>query len=295
MVDLIMKALKTDIFRQYIDYLKIDKRASKNTILSYQSDLLMLEEYLNGKDPISLSRDDIVSFLKVRSDNGISTRTNAHTITILRDFYKFLIKQSYIKSNPMDMIDSPKMYKKLPKALSVEEVDKLLNIKLQTPYDYRNKAMLELMYATGMRISELINLKLTDIDFENETIRVLGKGSKVRQVPIGEYAMKYLNIYIKYYRSYFVKETSDYVFLSVRGDKMTRQAFFKILKQIARKQGIDTDFSPHTIRHSFATHMLEAGADLRSIQELLGHESISTTQIYTNITDKFREIGRAHV
>lgn len=284
-----MKALKTDIFRQYIDYLKIDKRASKNTILSYQSDLLMLEEYLNGKDPISLSRDDIVSFLKVRSDNGISTRTNAHTITILRDFYKFLIKQSYIKSNPMDMIDSPKMYKKLPKALSVEEVDKLLNINLQTPYDYRNKAMLELMYATGMRISELINLKLTDIDFENETIRVLGKGSKVRQVPIGEYAMKYLNIYIKYYRSYFVKETSDYVFLSVRGDKMTRQAFFKILKQIARKQGIDTDFSPHTIRHSFATHMLEAGADLRSIQELLGHESISTTQIYTNITDKFRD------
>ncbi len=284
-----MKALKTDIFRQYIDYLKIDKRASKNTILSYQSDLLMLEEYLNGNDPISLSRDDIVSFLKVRSDNGISTRTNAHTITILRDFYKFLIKQSYIKSNPMDMIDSPKMYKKLPKALSVEEVDKLLNIKLQTPYDYRNKAMLELMYATGMRISELINLKLTDIDFENETIRVLGKGSKVRQVPIGEYAMKYLNIYIKYYRSYFVKETSDYVFLSVRGDKMTRQAFFKILKQIARKQGIDTDFSPHTIRHSFATHMLEAGADLRSIQELLGHESISTTQIYTNITDKFRD------
>lgn len=284
-----MKALKTDIFRQYIDYLKIDKRASKNTILSYQSDLLMLEEYLNGKDPISLSRDDIVSFLKVRSDNGISTRTNAHTITILRDFYKFLIKQSYIKSNPMDMIDSPKMYKKLPKALSVEEVDKLLNIKLQTPYDYRNKVMLELMYATGMRISELINLKLTDIDFENETIRVLGKGSKVRQVPIGEYAMKYLNIYIKYYRSYFVKETSDYVFLSVRGDKMTRQAFFKILKQIARKQGIDTDFSPHTIRHSFATHMLEAGADLRSIQELLGHESISTTQIYTNITDKFRD------
>lgn len=284
-----MKALKTDIFRQYIDYLKIDKRASKNTILSYQSDLLMLEEYLNGKDPISLSRDDIVSFLKVRSDNGISTRTNAHTITILRGFYKFLIKQSYIKSNPMDMIDSPKMYKKLPKALSVEEVDKLLNINLQTPYDYRNKAMLELMYATGMRISELINLKLTDIDFENETIRVLGKGSKVRQVPIGEYAMKYLNIYIKYYRSYFVKETSDYVFLSVRGDKMTRQAFFKILKQIARKQGIDTDFSPHTIRHSFATHMLEAGADLRSIQELLGHESISTTQIYTNITDKFRD------
>lgn len=284
-----MKALKTDIFRQYIDYLKIDKRASQNTILSYQSDLLMLEEYLNGKDPISLSRNDIVSFLKVRSDNGISTRTNAHTITILRDFYKFLIKQSYIKSNPMDMIDSPKMYKKLPKALSVEEVDKLLNIKLQTPYDYRNKVMLELMYATGMRISELINLKLTDIDFENETIRVLGKGSKVRQVPIGEYAMKYLNIYIKYYRSYFVKETSDYVFLSVRGDKMTRQAFFKILKQIARKQGIDTDFSPHTIRHSFATHMLEAGADLRSIQELLGHESISTTQIYTNITDKFRD------
>ena len=284
-----MKALKTDIFRQYIDYLKIDKRASQNTILSYQSDLLMLEEYLNGKEPISLSRNDIVSFLKVRSDNGISTRTNAHTITILRDFYKFLIKQSYIKSNPMDMIDSPKMYKKLPKALSVEEVDKLLNIKLQTPYDYRNKVMLELMYATGMRISELINLKLTDIDFENETIRVLGKGSKVRQVPIGEYAMKYLNIYIKYYRSYFVKETSDYVFLSVRGDKMTRQAFFKILKQIARKQGIDTDFSPHTIRHSFATHMLEAGADLRSIQELLGHESISTTQIYTNITDKFRD------
>lgn len=284
-----MKTLKTEALRQYIDYLRIDKRSSINTVLSYQSDLLMLEEFLKGKNPITMNREDIVAFLKFRSKNGISSRSNAHTITVLRDFYKFMLIEHKVSENPMDTIELPKMAKKLPKALSLEEVDILLNIPLQNAYDFRNKAMMELMYATGMRISELIQVKVTDIDFEYEVIRVLGKGSKVRIVPVGTYAMEYLKLYIERYRHFFLKKANDYVFLSIRGDKMTRQAFFKIIKQVAQKRGIKTIFSPHTLRHSFATHMLENGADLRSIQELLGHSDISTTQIYTNITDTYRD------
>lgn len=284
-----MRKLTSDIFKQYIDYLRIDKRASMNTVLSYQSDLLMLESYLKGKNPITITKDDITNFLKFRTEEGISSRSNAHMITVLRDLYKFMIIEKYVSESPMDMIELPRMSKKLPKALSIEEVDLLLNIPLQSAYDFRNKAMMELMYATGMRISELIQLKITDIDFEYEIVRVFGKGAKVRQIPIGTYAMKYLKLYIEGYRYSFLKKASDYVFLSIRGDKMTRQAFFKIIKQVAKKQGVQTEFSPHTLRHSFATHMLENGADLRSIQELLGHSDISTTQIYTNITDKYRD------
>lgn len=284
-----MKTLKTEVFNQYIDYLRIDKRYSINTILSYVSDLSMLEEYLNKKDPVRLNREDIISFLENRSKSGISERSNAHMITVLRGLYKFLLIEKKISKNPMDSIEMPRMAKTLPKVLSVQEVDKLLNMKCESAYDFRNKAMLELMYATGMRISELITLKCSHVDFDNEVVVVLGKGSKVRQIPMGEYAVEYLKLYMERYRNKFLKKPCDYVFLSVRGDKMTRQAFFKIIKLEALKQGIKTEFSPHTLRHSFASHLLENGADLRIIQELLGHSDISTTQVYTNITNKYRD------
>ena len=284
-----MKTLKNKLFNEFITFLKIDKMYSLNTINSYKEDLLKFEEYIKDKDILKLAKDDIIEYLKYRDSINISSRSNIHTITVLRGFYKFLIINDYIKINPMDKVEMPKLEKKLPQVLSVDEVNKLLDIKLLTHYDYRNKAMLELLYATGMRISELINLKIYDVDLESDLVTVFGKGSKERRIPFGEVAKEALEDYIKFYRYKFLKKENDYLFLSVRGTKMSRQAFFKILKEIARNQGINKDFSPHTLRHSFASHLLINGADLRSIQEFLGHSDISTTQIYTHITNKFRD------
>ena len=177
------------------------------------------------------------------------------------------------------------MKKSLPKTLSIEEIDKLLDIKLNDHFSYRNKAMLELMYSSGLRVSELVNVKIHDIDDSNCIIRIMGKGKKERIVPLGDYAIKYIDIYLKEHRNKLIKrELNEYLFLNNHGKKMTRQGFFKILKQLAQQKNIKTDFSPHTLRHSFATHLLNGGADLRSIQEMLGHESISTTQIYTHVS-----------
>jgi len=185
----------------------------------------------------------------------------------------------------MEWIEIPKIKKSLPKTLSFEEINKLLDIKLNDKYSYRNKAMLELMYSSGLRVSELVNVKIHDIDSESCIIRVMGKGSKERIVPLGDYAIKYIDIYLKEYRNKLIKkEYNDYLFLNNHGKKMTRQGFFKIIKNLAKQQKIKVEFSPHTLRHSFATHLLDGGADLRSIQEMLGHSDISTTQIYTHVS-----------
>lgn len=273
----------------YIKYLIIDKKYSLNTKESYKKDLYELYLFTNKKDITKLSKEDILKFLKANKDSK-SDKTLAHFLTVFREFYKYLEKENITNNNPTDNIELPKLRKSLPKVLSIEEIDDILDISLNTKYDYRNKAMLELMYATGIRISELINLKIHDVNISNCTVKVMGKGNKERIIPIGDYAIKYLEIYINEYRSLLIKkEKSDYLFLNSRGTLMTRQAFFKIIKEIARNKNIKTDFSPHTLRHSFATHMLENGADLRSIQELLGHSNISTTQIYTNISNKFKE------
>ena len=190
-----------------------------------------------------------------------------------------------INKSPMENIDLPKLSKKLPNILTVDEVNTLLDINLNTPFDYRNKAMLELMYGSGLRVSELVNLRLEDIDLNNSIVRTIGKGSKERIVPFGEYASKALNDYINTYRPMLIKrEVSEYLFLNNHGKNMTRQGFFKIIKEIALEKGIKKELSPHTLRHSFATHLLTGGADLRSIQEMLGHANLSTTEIYTNIS-----------
>ena len=187
--------------------------------------------------------------------------------------------------NPMEYIELPKVRKSLPKVLSIDDIDKLLDIKLDDAFSYRNKAMLELMYSSGLRVSELVNVRLHDIDVFNCIIRIMGKGSKERIVPLGDYAINYISIYLNEYREKLVKyEMNDYLFLNNHGKKMTRQGFFRIIKALAREQNIKTDFSPHTLRHSFATHLLNGGADLRSIQEMLGHSDISTTQIYTHVS-----------
>ena len=191
-----------------------------------------------------------------------------------------------LKKNSVDDMELPKRKKTLPKTLTIDEVDSLLDIDIKDYYDYRNKAMLELMYSSGLRVSELVNIQNHDIDFDNACVRVFGKGSKERILPISDYALDALKIYIINAKGWLSKgKASEYLFLNNHGDKITRQAFFKIIKKIGFEKGIKTNFSPHTLRHSFATHLLERGADLRSIQELLGHSSISTTQIYTNISN----------
>ena len=185
----------------------------------------------------------------------------------------------------MEWIELPKIKKTLPKTLSIDDINKLLDFKLKDSFSYRNKAMLELMYSSGLRVSELVNVKINDIDNELCVIRVMGKGSKERIIPIGDYAIKYIDIYSKEHRNKLIKKQyNDYLFLNNHGKKMTRQGFFKIIKNIAKIQNIKTEFSPHTLRHSFATHLLNGGADLRSIQEMLGHSDISTTQIYTHVS-----------
>ena len=195
-----------------------------------------------------------------------------------------MLKYKIVKKDVTIYIDRPKMKKRLPHILSIEDVDKLLNIQLKDPYDYRNKAMLELMYGTGLRVSELINITLNDLDFTNSFVKIFGKGSKERIVPLGEFSIKYIKLYLNERSKLLNKKDSKYLFLSSRGDRMSRQGFFKILKKLLLEQGIDKEVSPHTLRHSFATHLINSGADLRSIQEMLGHSDISTTKIYTKIS-----------
>lgn len=284
-----MRELKFKEMNEYIAYIRIDKRYHDNTLYSYHYDLEAYETFLKDKNPTNASKNDIIDFIENRKKEGIKEKSVAHLITVLRGFYKFLLIQKYIDKNPMETIEMPRLPKTLPKVLSLQEVEQLLDIPLKDKYDFRNKAMLEVMYATGMRISELISLKYTDINLMQNSVTVFGKGGKERMIPLGDYATEALRIYMDSYRPKLLKKSCDYVFLSVRGDKMSRQAFFKIVKKEAQKRGIKTEFSPHTLRHSFASHLLINGADLRSIQELLGHSDISTTQIYTHVSDKIRE------
>lgn len=272
-----------DIITEYELYLKVEKKYSINTINTYITNISSFSEFVN-KNFKNVEEEDIKKYLMHLNKNNISEKSVANKISSLKSFYKYLIIEKITSKSPLDKIELPKIKKTLPKALSIEEVNILLNIPLNDKFDYRNKAMIELLYATGLRVSELVNLKLNNINFDQEYLKTMGKGSKERIVPIGEYAMYYLKYYIDNYRNDFLRDKeSEYIFISNQSKKMTRQTFFLLLKKIAKKEGINTDFSPHTLRHSFATHLLRYGADLRSIQELLGHSSISTTQIYTHV------------
>lgn len=267
----------------FLEYLKYERRLSVNTIDSYGENLLLVSKYLN-KDLINVTRDDIKNFFDNFDGN---VKTKAHYLTVLNSFYKYLLFMGKCSINPCDGIKHPKLSKKLPEYLTSEEINKLFDIRLTKPIDYRNKAMLEVLYATGTRISELINLELNQIDFDECIIRVTGKGKKDRIIPIGDTAMDALKNYILNYRIFLVKTNdNNYVFLNKNGSKISRQGFFKILKGLAFDAGIKKDISPHTIRHSFATNLLNNGADLRIIQELLGHENLQTTEIYSHLTNK---------
>ena len=281
-----MERLK-DLENEYLEYLRIDKKYSENTINTYQNNLNHFTQFFNNKDISSIKENDFDSYRKYLFENlKLDSSSICNNISTLKSFYKYLMLFKGLKKNSVDDMELPKRKKTLPKTLTMDEVDSLLNIDIKDYYDYRNKAMLELMYSSGLRVSELVNIQNHDIDFDNACVRVFGKGSKERILPISDYALDALKLYIINAKGWLSKgKASEYLFLNNHGDKMTRQAFFKIIKKIGFEKGIKTNFSPHTLRHSFATHLLERGADLRSIQELLGHSSISTTQIYTNISN----------
>ena len=260
----------------------------ETTIDSYLLDLYKYLEYIK-KDYNKTNNKDIYNYLKNLSDNSYSIYSVVRKISSIKSFYNYLSEESIYEINLN--IERPKFYKKLPHVLTIDEVDKLLDIKLETPFDYRNKAMLEVMYATGLRVSELISLTNQNIDLDKKIVRCYGKGNKERIVPIGETAIKYLKLYLEEYRDALTKKTlCDSLFLNNHGKTLSRQGFFKMLKQQAEIKGIKENITPHMLRHSFATHLLNNGADLRSIQLMLGHENISTTGIYTNVSkDKLKE------
>lgn len=271
---------------EYINYVYIEKKLSKNTKEAYLNDLEEFCNYINNPNIKSINTDDIRDYINYLAEEKQKDKTIARKIVSIKTFFEYLIKNNIIDNNPSEKISSPKLKKSIPKVLNINEINKLLEYKPTNNKEYRNKAMMELMYASGLRVSELVDLELNNIDFNNNYVRIFGKGKKERIVPINDIACKYLNEYINVYRASLLRGyITDKVFISSYGKGITRQAFFKILKQIAKKQGIEKDFSPHTLRHSFATHLIEYGADLRSLSEMLGHENIKTTQIYTHLSN----------
>lgn len=271
---------------EYLSYISIDRRLSKETVKSYSYELKEFRAFLIKNKIISIhdvTLKDVESYLKASS--YLENRSLAHRITVIKGFYKFLFLTGYIKKDITSNLIGPKLEKKLPDVLSVEEVDYLLDITLETAYDYRNKALLELLYASGIRISEALSIKLNDISFDSCTIRIFGKGGKERIIPLGDVAIEHIKNYLER-RNELDKKRSDILFLNSRGEKLSRVGFFKNLQDILKKKNINKKVTPHMLRHSFATHMIEYGADLRVVQELLGHTDISTTRIYTHITNK---------
>ena len=279
-----------NLINDFIDCLRFERRLSKNTVVSYQRDLEKYRFFLNSskiKEILNVSNDQILYFLeflyKTQSSSSVS-----RVLATLRTFYKYLVRDGKIQKNPFSSIKNPKMPKKILEVLNEQEVKKFLeSIPSSTYLELRDKAMFELLYACGMRVSEIVDLKLADIDFDEGLIRFIGKGNKERITPIGDSAKDYLGKYIRAVRYNLERERkSENVFLNRNGLKLTRQGFWKILKKYAGKANVSKNLYPHLFRHSYATHMLERGADLRIVQELLGHSSISTTQIYTNINKK---------
>ena len=277
--------MKEDI-SQFLSYLLFEKKYSENTIKAYERDLMRFCDFFHNSSILSIDKNSMRKYIN-KVGEEIDPRSLSRNISSLKSFFKFLVLSKVISVNPMETINNPKIRKALPKVLSEEEINLLLDIKLKNHFDYRNKAMIELMYSSGLRVSELVNLNVNDVDLDNDLIRIFGKGSKERIIPINDYAASSLNEYLLNHRKELFKHgENNYLFLNNHGNKMTRQGFFKILKKIAVEKGINTDFSPHTLRHSFASHLLKYGADLRSIQELLGHSDISSTQIYTHISNE---------
>tara|TARA_B100001250_G_scaffold376562_1_gene364933 strand:- start:15952 stop:16845 length:894 start_codon:yes stop_codon:yes gene_type:complete len=274
--------------KNFKSYLKIERSLSENSIQAYIRDIKKLATYgiqIELK-PLQISREAITNFLKTLNEDKISARSQARILSGIKAFYKYLIIEDYIKFNPTELIESPKIGFKLPDTLSLMEIDQLINaIDLSSKQGERNRAIIETLYSCGLRVSELITLQLSNINFKEGYLKVIGKGNKERLAPIGSRALKYLKIYINEVRIHQKIKTGheDFIFLNNRGAKITRVMIFLIVQKLKEIIGLKKKISPHTFRHSFATHLIEGGADLRAVQEMLGHESITTTEIYTHL------------
>jgi integrase/recombinase XerD len=283
-------------------YLQVEKSLSQNSIVSYETDIRKLDRFLNPRNkknelippvrsPESIVLKDLQAFIKFIAESSFfNEATQSRIISGIKHFFKFLILENYIQVNPAELLETPRIKRKLPVFLSVEEIDLMLSfIDRSTPEGERNLAMLETMYSCGLRVSELISIKISDLHKEDGFISVIGKGDKQRLVPIGKAALKLIDNYREHHRNHITikKNNEDMLFLSKRGTPITRQMVFYVIKDLAEKAGIKKHLSPHTFRHSFATHLVEGGADLRAVQEMLGHESITTTEIYTHLDQHF--------
>lgn len=282
----------TRALEDYRLYLRLERGLSDNSIQNYSLDVHKLIKFLDINNiklsPLDISEETIQQFIYEMA-RSLNPRSRARLISGLRGFFNFLIFEDYRKGNPMDLIEAPKTGRKLPDVISTGEIDKLISaIDLGKAEGERNRAILETLYGCGLRVSELVNLQISDLFFEEGFIKVTGKGNKQRFVPVSPYTQKYINIYLKEIRLHLPikKEATDTLFLNRRGNKLTRAMIFTIVKQLSKRAGIDKKISPHTFRHSFATHLLENGADLRAIQQMLGHESITTTEVYMHIDRK---------
>ena len=282
------------LIQQFKLYLKLEKALSENTLLAYSGDINKLSDFLilekKSLSFLKLSLDDFQEFLSYLNDFGLNEKSQARIVSALKTFYKFLVIENFIEENPASLLEGPKLSRKLPDTLSLEEVQKILdNIDLSLENGTRNRTIIETLYSCGLRVTELINLKLSNLFLDVDFIKVIGKGNKERLIPIGSVAIKFINIYIKEIRSKMKikKGNENYLFLNRRGAKLSRVMIFYIIKEATKNAEITKKVSPHTFRHSFATHLIEGGADLRAIQEMLGHSSITTTEIYTHLDSDY--------
>lgn len=278
--------------RDFRTYLRLEKSLSENSIEAYSDDVMKLESYFGSQDtlkmPVSVSYQDLKDFLLWFTDSNTNARTQSRVISGIRAFFRFLLIEGEINENPANLLESPRIGLKLPEVLSIEEIDRIIAaIDLSKPEGHRNKAIIETIYGCGLRVSELVNLRITDIHSGEGFVTVTGKGNKQRLVPIGNKALKEIENYKQIRNRLPVISDQNIVFLNRRGRRLTRAMIFKIIKDLTAKAGIMKIISPHTFRHSFATHLIEGGADLRAVQEMLGHESILTTEIYTHIDRSF--------
>ena len=278
--------------KDFVSYLKIEKGLAENSILAYQNDVDKLKDFAAGigKTADQLDYEDLKQFLSTLFDLGLSARSQARIISGIKQFYGFLILENLVKVDPSELLEQPKLGRKLPEVLTIEEIDSLLAaIDLSKNEGHRNRAMLETLYSCGLRVSELVGLRFSDLFFEEGFIRVIGKGNKERLVPVSPQVQKEIEIYQQHIRNHLniQKGSENIVFLNRRGAQLTRVMVFTIIKNLAESIGLKKNISPHTFRHSFATHLIEGGANLRAIQEMLGHESITTTEIYTHLDQRF--------
>lgn len=278
----------SETLSEYKSYLKLEKSLSDNTLEAYLRDIRKLERF-SDKNPIEISKSEVEEFLYQFAKENFAVRSQARLISSLKSFFGYLQLEEWRTDNPAELLETPKLGMKLPDVLSLDDIEKLIaTVDLSLNEGHRNIAILETLYGCGLRVSELTELKLSDLFFEENFIRVTGKGNKQRLIPISDYTIKYINLYKDHVRNHQViqKGFEDYLFLNRRGKNLTRVMIFTMIKNLAEKAGVRKTISPHTFRHSFATHLLKNGADLRSIQMMLGHESITTTEIYTHLDDQ---------